>query len=124
MLGELPDEYRGEQANVYPIIPIPICTHQWTASILRHRLTIVAKVQNVGTAEARGVKLYVAFEGEEGEIWNPAESAFYNIDVGGEITVVLELNVPENVRTRLIVRVQDPWGNAMDESRSDWFETD
>jgi len=122
-LGELPDEYQGEQANVYPIIPIPVCTHQWTASILRRRLTIVADVQNVGTAEARGVKLYVAFEGEKGEIWNPEESAFYNIDVGGEITVVLELNVPEHVRTRLIVRVLDPWGNVMDESQSDWFET-
>jgi hypothetical protein len=123
-LGELPGQYQGEPTQVYPIIPVPVCTHDWSASILRQKLTLVANIRNVGTAEARGVKLYAAFDGGGGVVWNPVESAFFNLDPGEETTVMLELVVPRDVETRLLVRILDPWGNVMDESHSEWFDTD
>ena len=123
-IGQLPDEYQGETAHVYPILPIPVYTHEWTASIVSRRLTLVADVRNVGTAEAKGIKLFAAFEGEGGEVWNPMESTFFDLDIGEETTVVLELRVPRNVHARIIVRVLDPWGNVMDESYSEWLDTD
>jgi len=123
-LGELPDEYQGEPAYIYPIIPIPICTHEWTASMLNHKLTLLADIRNVETAEASGVKLFAAFKDEEGEIWNSRESTFINLAVGEETTVMLELKVPRDMNIQIIVQVLDPWGNVIDESFSDWFETD
>jgi hypothetical protein len=123
-IGEMPDEYEGESAIISPIVPIPICTHEWTASILRHKLTLVADIQNVGTAEAKGIKLYAAFMGKGEQIWNPEESAFFNLNIEEETSIMLELSVPRDVRTRLVVRVLDPWGDVMDESYSEWFDTD
>lgn len=123
-LGQLPEEFEGEPAYIYPILPVPVCTHTWSASILRHKLTLVADIQNVGTAEARRVKLFVALDAGEDEVWNPVESAFFDLDVGEDTTVMLELSVPRNVHTRILVQVRDAWGNVMDESHSEWFDTD
>ena len=123
-IGELPTEYEGESAQIYPILPIPVCTHDWTASIVRHRLTLVADIRNVGTAEATGIKLFAGFEGKGNEVLNPTESTFFDIEIGEETTVVLEIRVPRDIYTRIIVRVLDPWGNVMDESYSEWFDTD
>lgn len=123
-IGEVPDEYKGEPATLYPILPIPICTHEWTASILRRRLTLVADIRNVGTAEAVGIKLYAAFDVGGEELVNAEESTFFDLGVEEETSKMLELTVPRDVNTRLVVRVLDPWGNIMDESYSDWFETD
>ena len=123
-LGQLPEEYEGEPAYIYPIFPVPVCTHTWSGSILRHKLTLVADIQNVGTAEARGVKLFAAFDAGGGEVWNPVESAYFDLDVGEETAVMLELSVPKDVHTRILVRVLDAWGNVMDESHSEWFDTD
>ena len=95
-----------------------------TASTLGHKVTLVADVQNLGTAEARGVKLYAFFEGEGDVIWNPVESILFDLAVGEETTIMLELDEPRNVHTRLVVHVLDPWGDVMDESHSVWFDTD
>lgn len=123
-IGEVPDEYEGESATLYPILPIPICTHEWTASILRRRLTLVADIRNVGTAEAVGIKLYAAFDVGEEELLNAEESTFFDLGVEEETSKMLELTVPRDVNTRLVVRVLDPWENIMDESYSEWFDTD
>ena len=123
-IGELPEAHQGESAIVYPLLPVPVCTHTWTASTLRHKISIVTDIQNVGTAEATGIKLFVAFEGEGDVLWNPRESALFDLAVGEETTIMLELDEPRNVHTRLVVRVLDPWGDVMDESHSVWYDTD
>jgi hypothetical protein len=122
-IGELPDAHKGQSAQIYPILPVPVCTHNWSGSTLRHKLTLVTDITNLGTAEARGFKLFVAYEGEDGVFWNAVESAFFDLGVGEETTIVLELNEPRNFHTRIVVRVLDPWGNIMDESYSEWFDT-
>ncbi len=122
-IGELPEAHQGQSATVYPIIPVPIITHDWTGSTLNHRLTIVANIQNVGTGEADNLKLFVAYEGNEGEIWNAVESTFFDLAVGEQTTIMLETNEPRDVHTRVLVRVLDAWGNVMEETHSTWFDT-
>jgi hypothetical protein len=123
-IGELPDAHQGASAVIYPLLPVPVCTVSWTASTLRHKATLVADVQNLGTAEARGIKLRAFYEGEGGVIWNLVESTLFNLDVGEETTIMLELTEPRNVHTRLVIRVLDPFGAVMDESHSVWYDTD
>jgi hypothetical protein len=122
-IGELPEAHLGHAAIVYPIIPVPISTHEWTGSTLHHKLTIVVDIQNVGTWEAENFKLFVAYEGNDGEIWNAVESTFFDLDVGEETTIMLEVIEPRGVNTRILVRVLDAWGDVMDETHSTWFDT-
>jgi hypothetical protein len=122
-IGELPEEHQGQTAVVYPIIPVPIITHDWTGSTLNHRATIIADIQNVGTGGAEFFKLVIAYEGSEGETWNAVESTFFDLAVGEETTIMLEANEPRGVHTRIVVRVLDAWGDVMDESHSTWFDT-
>ena len=56
--------------------------------------------------------------------WNPRESTLFDLDVGEETTIMLELDEPRNVHTRLVIRVLDPFGAVMDESHSVWYDTD
>jgi hypothetical protein len=122
-IGTIPTEYQGTSAVIYPILPVVICTHQWTASQVGHKITIVAKVKNEGTKEAKGLKLWAAFDGHNDVILNPETSEFFDLDIEGEMTVMIVLNVPRDIRSRLIVRVQDAFGNTIDESFSEWFNT-
>jgi hypothetical protein len=122
-IGELPEAHQGQSATVYPIIPVPIITHDWAGSTLSHRLTLVADIQNVGTGDAENFKLFVAYEGDEGEIWNAVESTFFALAVGEETTISLVANEPRGVHTRIVVRVLDAWGDVMDETHSTWFDT-
>ncbi|MBL7079749.1 hypothetical protein ISS39_05440 [Candidatus Bathyarchaeota archaeon] len=122
-IGDIPEEHQGHTAIVYPIIPVPIITHDWTGSTLNHRLTLVANIQNVGTGDAEHFKLLVAYEGDGGEIWNAVESTFFDLAVGEETTINLVANEPRGVHTRIVVRVLDAWGNVMDETHSAWLDT-
>jgi gas vesicle protein len=122
-IGELPEECQGQGANVYPILPIPIVTIDWTGSKVNHRVTLVIDVQNVGTGEAENIKVFFAHEGEEGEIWYPVESSFLDLAVGEEKAVALETDEPQGVRTRIVVRVLDAYGVIMEERHSTWFDT-
>ena len=122
-IGELPEEYEGQGANVYPILPVPIVTIDWTGSKVNHRVTLVIDVQNVGTGAAENIKVFFAHEGEEGEIWDPVESSFFDLAVREEKTIALETDEPQGVRTRIVVRVLDAYGATMEESHSVWFDT-
>jgi hypothetical protein len=122
-IGELPEAHQGHSATVYPIIPVPIITHDWTGSTVNHKLMLVADVQNVGTGDAENFKLFVAYEGEEGEIWNAVESNFFDLAVGAETSIEIMANEPRGVHTRIVVRVLDAWGDVMDETHSTWFDT-
>jgi hypothetical protein len=122
-LGEIPEEHQEQSATIYPLIAVPIISHDWTGSTLNHRLTIVADIQNVGNGDAENFKLFVAYERSEDEIWNSVESTFFDLAVGEETTIMLEANEPRGVYTRIIVRVIDAWGDVMDETHSTWFDT-
>jgi hypothetical protein len=80
-------------------------------------------VKNEGTKDAKGLKLWAAFDGRNDVVLNPETSEFYDLEIEGETTVMIVLNVPRDIRSRLIVRVQDAFGNTLDESFSEWFNT-
>ena len=122
-IGVLPEVHQGQGATVYPIVPVPIITHDWSGSTLRRKLTLVADIQNVGTGDAENLKLMVAYEGDEGQIWNAVESTFFDLAVGEETTITLVASEPRGVHTRILVRVLDAWGEVLDETHSTWFTT-
>ena len=123
-IGVVPDAHKGQPAQLYPILPVPVCIVDWAGSSLRHKLTLVINVENVGTGEARGIKIQAAYDGGDEVLWNAVESEFFDLNVDDESTIILELDEPRNVHTRILVRIIDPWGYIMDESYSEWFNTD
>jgi hypothetical protein len=122
-IGVLPEAHQGNGATIYPIIPVPIITHDWTGSTVNHKLTLVADIQNVGTGDAEHLKLFVAYEGDGGEIWNAVESPFFALAMGEETSIQILAIEPRRVHTRILVRVLDAWGDVMDETHSTWFDT-
>ena len=122
-IGDLPKEFEGELAYLYPLNPIPICVLTWSASIMGERLIVVATVENVGTAEARGIKIFAGFDVGYGLILNPRESEFFDLGFEEVSSLDLLLSVPFKKHMRLVVRVMDPWGTVLDESYSEWFNS-
>ena len=123
-IGQIPEAYESASATISPLLPHAVCTLDWSASRVSQKMTIVADVSNVGTAEARNIKLYVAFEGGSGQIWNPRLSDLFSLAVGEETQISMELVVPHDVYTRMIVQVLDPFGEVLEELNSEWFDTD
>ncbi|KON29796.1 hypothetical protein AC482_05605 [miscellaneous Crenarchaeota group-15 archaeon DG-45] len=122
-LGESPPEYQGASAYIYPLLPVPVLTHSWTAVQRGLRITLTVTVKNVGSAQATGIKAYAAFDAGGGEVSRPVESEAFNLHLGREATVKLILNAPRNEYTRLIVGILDSDGFLVDESYSEWFQT-
>lgn len=122
-IGDFPEEFEGDLAYLYPLNPIPICVLTWSASIAGDRLIVAATVENVGTAEARGIKIFAGFDVGYGLILNPRESEFFDLGVEEVSSLDLFLSVPLEKRMRLVVRVLDPWGMVLDESYSNWFNS-
>jgi len=122
-IGELPDEYQGESAHIYHLIPVPILTHNWTATQTGFKITLEVTVKNLGSAMATGIKVYAAFDAGEDYVWNPEESEAFDLNIGRDVTLKLVLNVPENEYTRLIVGILDAEGYLVDVSYSEWFHT-
>ncbi|RYD05922.1 hypothetical protein N752_06670 [Desulforamulus aquiferis] len=38
-IGQIPDEYRDRKAQILPLIPQPVITHQWTYQVLHVKLS-------------------------------------------------------------------------------------
>jgi len=121
-IGVIPTDYQGTSAEIYPILPVAICTLDWAASRLGSKITIAATVKNEGTDDAKGLKIWAAFDGRNDEILNEGTSLFFDLNIEEE-DIIIKLNVPGDIRTRLIVRVIDAFGNVMDEKTSEWFNT-
>ena len=48
-LGEMPDDYQGVKANIYPMIPVPILSHNWTTKVKGSTLELKVTIQNLGS---------------------------------------------------------------------------
>jgi hypothetical protein len=52
-IGELPDDYKSASAYLYPLNPIPLCVHNWTAEWAGiNKMDITIHVENLGSAMA------------------------------------------------------------------------
>jgi len=121
-IGEIPDEYQDESVYIYDIVPIPILTHDWSATTRLGRVNLEVKVENLGTAGAEDVYVLAGFDAGDGMLWNPVESELFDLEPGSATTIGLVLEEPSDKHTRLIVQIVDD-GYAVDDSYSDWIDT-
>jgi len=121
-IGELPPEFEGEAAYIYDIVPVPILTHDWEAMTKGFYVELIVTVENWGTATAYDAYILAGFDAGGGMLWNPEESAPFDLEPDYSITVTLYLSVPRDKYTRLVVQIVDD-GYAVDESYSEWFNT-
>ena len=121
-IGEIPDQYRNSSANIYPIIPTPVITHEATVRSNGYMAEVEVTVRNEGTAPAYSVTVLAGFDAGENMLWNSQKCEPFTLGIGQKATVKLTLQVPLNKYTRLIVQV----GNdnvLVDESYTSWFDT-
>lgn len=122
-IGELPDAYEGASAHVYPMVPTPLISHEWTfeSKVLWGELTVI--VTNLGSATAPDVYVLAGFDAGNGQVWNAEQSGIYDLEAGMQLTTTLVLrSPPSGIHTRLVVQVV-MGGYAVSESYSDWFDT-
>ena len=122
-IGDIPPEYEHKSANIYQIIPVPILNHEWEASIKGNTLTATVTVSNLGTAPASDAYILTGFDAGDGKtLWNHQESEHFNLQPDYNLTITLQLRIPDGKHTRLIMQIVYD-GYAVDESRSEWFDT-
>jgi hypothetical protein len=121
-IGEIPDEYKGETAHIYDIVPTPILTHNWTTTASGWHVTLEVTVNNRGTAVANDAYILAGFDAGNGMLWNIEKSSLFDLDPGYSKTITLTLDEPRGKHTRLVVQIVDD-GYAVDESHSEWFDT-
>lgn len=121
-IGIIPEEYEDAKANIFDMAPTPILTHTWSATGKGNVVEIEVTVQNLGSATAYDVYVLAGFDAGGGKSWNAEESGLFQVPISSQVTVVLNLLVPLEEHTRLIIQIADD-GYAVDESFSEWFDT-
>ena len=121
-IGELPEEYKNTAASIHPMIPVPILTHEGSIKGRGYIAEVEVMVSNLGTAPANNVTVLSGFDAGGGMIWNPQESEPFKLGAGQHITVKLNLRIPYDKHTRLIVRIAID-DVPVDESQTGWFDT-
>lgn len=122
-IGEVPSEFQDKAAHIYDIVPVPVLTHHWEATMRGYSyVELTVTVENLGTATAYDVYVTGGFDAGNDMVWNPEESATFDLAPGHSIQVTMNLTVPGDKKTRLVVTtVYDDY--AVDGSFSEWFDT-
>ena len=120
--GVVPSEYRSQPAYIYDIVPIPVMTHSWKATIEEKHYKLTTVVENLGTAVAHDIHILAGFYAGEDRILNSATSDPFDLEAGQSATVTVYLRAPTATRTRLMVYIVTD-GRSVDSSHSGWFET-
>jgi len=121
-IGELPEEYTGTSAKIYPLIPKPIIRHEWSLDNEGFYIELTVVVHNMGTATAYDMFVFSGFDAGYNKVWSSTQSDTFNLEPGMQVTAVLYLRPPPSeVRTRLLVRI-GMGEHSIDSSYSDWFD--
>ncbi|MDI6888114.1 MAG: hypothetical protein QMC78_00245 [Methanocellales archaeon] len=125
-IGVIPDEHKYTSAILHHLISKPILTHSWNATrtrtIFTDTITLVVRVENVGTALATNAKVVAGFDAGDGKWYNPEESSAFDLDINEYANATLTLNTPRNKYTRLVIYILYD-GQVVDKSTSVWFQT-
>lgn len=121
-IGQLPEEYTNMSASIYPMIPTPILTHDWNIEGKWNIGELEVTVYNLGTATAYNVSVLAGFDAGENKLWNAEQSDYFQIQPDHHVTITLNLRVPLDEHTRVIVQIGID-GILADESYSKWFDT-
>jgi hypothetical protein len=122
-VGELPNEYRTGKAEIFPLVPRPVLTHDWNFETTPAGwLKLEVTVYNDGTATARDIKVYAALDAGWGLVYDERWSDGLDLEPHSTATYTIYLELQWNTSTRLIVKVFSE-GHLQNESVSDWFST-
>jgi predicted transglutaminase-like cysteine proteinase len=121
-IGQIPDDYRNSSAHVFPMIPVPILTHDWTTEAKGLTVELKVTVNNLGSAMAEDVYVYAGFDAGNDQCWNPEKSPLFDLDVNESVVATVYLTPPLGEHTRLVIQIAYG-GYAVDESHSTWFDT-
>jgi len=121
-IGEIPDSVKDCSAYVYPMVAIPVLSHNWTTEVQSTTLQLNVTVQNLGSAAAKNIYVYAGFDAGNNQCWNHQESQLFDLDINSSIVITLYMTPPSGEYTRLLVQtVYD--GYSVYESYSDWYST-
>ena len=104
------------------MIPTPILTHDWNIEGKWNIGELEVTVYNLGTATAYNVSVLAGFDAGENKLWNAEQSDYFQIQPDHHVTITLNLRVPLDEHTRVIVQIGID-GILADESYSKWFDT-
>jgi hypothetical protein len=121
-IGQIPDKYKEASAKLYPMIPVPVLTHDWVTKADGTNVELKVTINNLGSAVAKDVYVYAGFDAGNGKCWNHKESDLFDVDVNGSVVATLYLTPPSGVHTRWLVQIVYG-GYAVDQSYSKWFDT-
>jgi hypothetical protein len=121
-IGELPPEHEGKDARAYDIAPVSILRLDWEIATEEYYPELIVSVVNWGTAIAHKAHIFAGFDAGNGMFWNPQESPPFDLEPLSSTTLTMQLTVPRDTRTRLVVKIVDD-GYAVDASYSKWFDT-
>ncbi|MBN2073995.1 MAG: hypothetical protein JW762_00455 [Dehalococcoidales bacterium] len=122
-IGELPNVYRNVSAFIFPMIPTPVITHEWSAENKVYFTELIVTITNLGSATADGIYVYTGFDAGNNQIWNAQKSNAIDLEPGVESSTTLIIQPPPaGNHTRLIVQVV--MGDyCVSESYSQWFDS-
>jgi hypothetical protein len=122
-IGELPDVYRKASAYIFPMIPTPVISHEWSIENKIKYGELTVKVSNLGTAAAHDIYVFTGFDAGNNQIWCAQQSNTLDLAPGMESTTTLIIYPPPSGnRTRLIVQVV--MGDyCVSESFSQWVDS-
>ena len=121
-IGVLPEQYHGTKARVYEMVSVPILIHEWEANRTSVSAEMKVTVKNLGTATAENVFIHAGFDAGDNKVWNTQQSEVFTLPANKQITVTINLRVPQDKHTRYIVQIIYD-GHAVDESYSKWIDT-
>ncbi len=122
-IGELPDEYKGTSATLYPMLPVPIITHNWHTESEGFWPVMEVEVTNLGTATASNIYILTGYDAGDDKIWNTSKSDPFDLVAGYKANITLTLRLPpSDIHTRIVVQIIMD-GYSVSNSSSDWFDT-
>jgi hypothetical protein len=102
---------------------VPVLTHHWEATTKDYRsVKLEVTVENLGTGLALDAHIVAGFDAGERQVWNPEESAHFDLPSGTKRTILLNLTAPRGEHTRIVVQIVHE-GYSVDDSYSEWFDT-
>jgi len=121
-IGELPKEYENTPAHIYPMMPVPVLTHDWRLEGRGDTGELEVTVYNLGTATAYNVSVLAGFDAGDDKLWNGQQSEYFQIQADHQVTVTLKLRVLLGKHTRIVVQIGID-DILVDESHSEWVDT-
>jgi len=121
-IGEIPKEYSDRSAKLYPMVPVPILTHDWKVEVNGSNAQINVTVDNLGSAAAKDVHVIVGFDAGNNQVWGRQLSPNFDLGVNESEIATLNLLPPLGKHTRIVIQIVYD-GYAVDESYSKWFDT-